>query len=527
MPGNRRLLATFSEAIDPASIGSTGFTVTSSPGNVPVAGTVSVSGSVLTFTPGTATSVSQLQSNTTYTARLAPTLADLSGNPLGTPFVWTFATGAIGDTTSPTLVLAEPFDTATGVAPTALIIATFSEPVNPATVSASSFVVAPVGSAPITGTFEFSGRSITFVPSVPLAASTLYSVTVTNAVTDLAGNPLVGSDVANPWTFTTGLELDVTPPFVIRTSPPAAANTVCINSTINATFNEQMIRSTVVDNFTVIGPSGEVPGIVSYNATTRTATFHQAENFVADTEYTATVTSGATDRAGNPLDMAGGPVPNPWTFRIGPTTTVCQSPVPLRSLTGFAIVAGDGLNNTASPTIINGDIATTCPGCAAPADLTLNGTLYDSTDVANQAIADLQLAFDDARGRPVGPDTPLLNGQTLKPGVYTTTGPMALDPATVLTLDALGDPSAVWVFQVGGDLSFGEDSEIVLANGAQTTNVFWVVDGTITTGNDAHIGGTLMAGTSFKLGNRTRVFGRVLTFGSAQIRRATINATTP
>lgn len=542
VPGNRRLLATFSEAIDPASVGDTGFVVTSgeAPG-APVAGTVSVSGSVLTFTPGTATTVSTLTSNTDYTVTLSRNLKDLAGNPLGTDFVWTFRTGATGDATSPILVLTDPFNSETGTATNTPITATFSEPVNPATITASSFTVVTNGTA-VAGTFTVSGRSVTFVPSVPLAASTTYTVTVSNTVTDLAGNPLVGSDVANPWTFTTGLALDVTPPFVNLTSPPNGATNVCINSTINARFNESVATDTVVSmvgtpieetSFIIRDPNGvQVPGTVTYNGTTRIATFRQAANFVPGLIYTATVTSRVTDRAipPNALDMNAGPVPNPWTFQIGLTNSVCQLPVPLRSLSSFGIVAGKGLTNTAGPTTINADIGlapdTTCVMCEAP-DLVRTGNLYKDTDEARQANIDLGLAFTDAEGRPRGRETTQLTGQTLEPAVYSTTGTMTLDANGILTLDALGDSSAVWIFQVDGDLRFGEDARVVLANGAQAANVFWVVQGTIFTDNSARIGGTLMARTGINFANDAKIVGRVLTFGSARIRRATINLPAP
>lgn len=529
VPSNRRIVATFSEAIDPASLDANSFTLTGL-GGAPVAGTASVSGSVLTFTPGNGTTTAQLQNSTEYTATLAAGITDLSGNPLGTAFTWKFTTGVIDDTTSPTIVLTDPFAGEVGTPVNAQVTVTFSEVINAATLTATSFTVTDPSNAVVPGTISYSGNSATFTPSAPLAASTLFTVTVSNAVTDLAGNALVGSAIQNPYQFTTGLAPDVTPPFVNLTSPPAAATDVCINSTINARFNETIDANTInAASFIVTAPGGaQVPGAVTYNATTRVATFRQAENFIADTVYTVTVTNAVTDRAGNALVV--GTVPNPWTFRVGPTNTVCQLPVPLRSLVGFALVAGNGLNNTAGTTTVTGDIAlapaTTCVMCTAP-DLILNGTLYSNTAVATQAKADLQLAFDDAHGRPTGPATPALGGLTLTPGVYSSTTTMAIADDATLTLDALGDSNAVWVFQVGTDLTFGARSQIVLANGAVATNVFWVVDGAITSGSGAVTGGTLMANNSINLGNGTRIFGRALSFSDLIVRRATINTSAP
>ncbi|MDP3295026.1 MAG: Ig-like domain-containing protein [Nevskia sp.] len=531
VPSNRRVVATFSEAIDPASISATSFTLTG-PGVTPVAGTASVAGSVLTFTPGNGTTTAQLQNNTTYTATLAADITDLSGNPLGTAFTWTFTTGVIDDTTSPTIVLTDPFAGETGTAVNAQVTVTFSEVINAATLTATSFTVTDPSNTVIAGTIAYSGNSATFTPSTPLAALTLFTVTVTNAVTDLAGNALVGSIIMNPYQFTTGFAPDIIPPFVNLTSPPDSATDVCINSTINARFSETIDANTIsAASFIVTAPDGsQVPGAVTYNATTRVATFRQAENFLADTIYTATVTSAVTDRAGNALVL--GTAANPWTFRIGPTNTVCQLPVPLRSLVSFALVAGNGvnINNTAGPTTVTGDIAlapvTTCLLCTAP-DLVLNGTIYANTDIATQAKVDLQLAFDDARGRPVGPDTPLLTGQVLTPGVFSSATTMSLGADSVLTLDALGDSNSVWVFQVGTDLTFGARSQVVLLNGATASNVFWVVNGSIASGSNAVTGGTLISNNSVNLGNGTQIFGRLMSFGDIAVRRATISTTAP
>ena len=141
VPGNRRVTASFSEAIDPASVGATGFTLTG-PGGAAVAGTVEVNGSTLTFTPGSPGATAVLLPNTTYTATITTVLTDLAGNALVTGRVWTFTTGAVPDTISPTVVLTEPSNTETNIPVNTTIAATFSEAISAATLTATSFVVA-------------------------------------------------------------------------------------------------------------------------------------------------------------------------------------------------------------------------------------------------------------------------------------------------------------------------------------------------------------------------------------------------
>ena len=529
VPANRRVTVTFSEAIDPASVGSTGFTLTAPDGSA-VAGTLSVSGNTLTFTPGSAGATALLAPNTVYTGTVGTVITDLAGNPLAAGRVWTFTTGAVLDTTAPTLALTEPAAAETNVAVNATISATFSEPINVATLTASSFVVTGPGGTAVPGSFTYSGTTATFTPTSPLAASTGYTVTVTNAVTDLAGNALTSGVVSNPWTFTTGLAPDVTSPFTTLTYPPAGATSICINSVVTVTFNENIdVRTLTSDNFFVAGPDGRrLDGSLSYNATSRIATFTQSVNFLPNTVYTATVTNGITDRAGNPL--VAGAIPNPWTFTIGETTLVCQAPVPLRSLSSFAVVAGAGLTISDVPDpnpavmAITGDIGLspvdTCTRCMTPF-LGLNGTLYqnDAAGVAAQAQSDLVLAINDAKGRLQRTDSGVLDGRTLSPGVYTA-ATMSLASDATLNLDALGDTNAVWVFQVGGDLSIGDRARLQSLRGAQSKNVFWVVDGNLLVGRNAIVAGSLFVNGNINVDNGSRVLGRLLSSnGAVTLRR--------
>lgn len=522
VPGNRRVTATFSEAIDPASVGATGFTLTG-PGGATVAGTVEVSGSTLTFTPGSPGATAMLAPNTAYIANITTVVTDLAGNALASGRTWTFTTGAVLDTTSPTVVLTEPANTQTNIPVNATIAATFSEAINAATLTATSFVVAGPDGTPLVGEYAYSGNTATFTPTFPLAPSTVFTVTVTSAVTDLAGNALISGVVPNPWTFTTNAAPDVTAPSIVLTYPPDQATNVCINSTVTVRFSENIAAADTFNDstFIVSGPDGvQLDGTLTYNATTRVGTFTQAANFLPNTTYTARVTNGITDRAGNRLVPSA--IPNPWTFTVGATNLVCQNPVPLRSLVGFAVVADGGLTITAGPVTVTGDIGlapvTTCVLCDT--DLVLNGTRYNNDAIALQAKADLLLALNDAGGRPTGPDASTLDGQTLTPGVYSAAATMSLSDDALLTLDALGDTNAVWVFQAGTDLNLGARTFLTFANGAQPRNVFWVVNGNMVLGSNGRTGGSFFVNGSINLGNSARVRGRVLSnAGAITLRR--------
>src|SRR5260370_1059617 len=90
-PMNDKIDATFTEALDPATVNTATFTLKQ--GSTPVSGTVSYTGTTATFTPSVT-----LLPNTTYTATVTTAVKDLAGNALAGNYVWSFTTGAAPDT---------------------------------------------------------------------------------------------------------------------------------------------------------------------------------------------------------------------------------------------------------------------------------------------------------------------------------------------------------------------------------------------------------------------------------------------
>src|SRR5207249_2926253 len=131
---NQTITAAFSEAMDPLTITTATFTLTQ--GSTDVAGTVSYAGVTATFNP-----LSTLAANTTYTATMSTGAKDLAGNALASDFVWSFTTGAPPDTTAPTVSFTVPANTATGVATSQKIAATFSEAMDPLTITPVTFTL--------------------------------------------------------------------------------------------------------------------------------------------------------------------------------------------------------------------------------------------------------------------------------------------------------------------------------------------------------------------------------------------------
>ena|SRR5687768_10829679 len=101
------------------------------------------------------------------------------------------------DRTPPTVVSTVPGSLATQVGLSAPITVTFSEQMATSSITAAAFTFSPT----VAGTLSYAGNTATFTPTTPLVANTSYTVTVSTAVEDRAGNNLVAP---HAWTFTTG-----------------------------------------------------------------------------------------------------------------------------------------------------------------------------------------------------------------------------------------------------------------------------------------------------------------------------------
>jgi Ice-binding-like len=185
------------------------------------------------------------------------------------------------------------------------------------------------------------------------------------------------------------------------------------------------------------------------------------------------------------------------------------TPVPLGTASSFVVLAGAGITNT-GPTTLHGDVGTfPTQSITGAGSLTLTGTNHASDAVTQGAKTALVTAYNTATGE--GPTSPIaadLTGRTLKPGVYNSASSIGLTGA--LTLDAAGNPNAVFVFQAGSTLTTGSGSQVLLRNGARSCNVFWKIGSSATIGTGSRFIGTIMALQSITLTTGSNVVGRVL-----------------
>ncbi|MET0306554.1 MAG: ice-binding family protein [Solirubrobacterales bacterium] len=188
------------------------------------------------------------------------------------------------------------------------------------------------------------------------------------------------------------------------------------------------------------------------------------------------------------------------------------APVNLATVSPFVVLGGSTVTNSGT-SVLNGDLGVS-PGTALTGFDTavVNGATHENNGVAKQAQADLIVAYDAAAGQAVPPGNELtgtnLGERTLPAGAYRYTSSAQLTGA--LTLDAEGDPSAEFVFQIASALTTAPGSSVVLVNGASPCNVYWQVGSSATLDTTTVFQGNLMALTDISLNNGATVFGRML-----------------
>jgi hypothetical protein len=551
---NTKVGATFSEAMDPASISATKFLVNEAISGGAVAGTLSYLGVSALFVP-----TAPLTPATRYIVTIkggASGVTDLAGNPMATDFVYGWTTGAAADTTAPTVTGTINANGATNVAINTKAGATFSEGMDPLTVTTATFLVKN-GTTPVNGTMGYTGLNAVFTPAAMLSPGTLYTITIkggVGGVKDLAGNAMWADYV---YSWTTASALDTTAPSVTTVNPANGATNVPVTSAVNATFSEAMDPLTIsTASFTVQG----VTGLVSMGADNTIATFVPFSALTNNTTYTATLTTAARDLAGNALAIS-----KVWTFTTEAVVVVIVPPViALAGAAPFGTFGGGaGMTNTGTLSLVNGDIGTIATATGSitgfhdtagdiytetPANIgPVNGKIYTCTNsttgptsaspnapacaIATQARLDAQTAYLALAAKaPLGgspaPGTNLA-GITLLAGVYKAPAGSFMIQGGNLTLDAQGDANATWVFQMSTTLTVGGPGaafpqSIILAGGAQAKNVFWQV-GSFATINAAG-GGTMVgtiisqAGASFSTAGNVSIVtlnGRVLSLGAS------------
>jgi hypothetical protein len=361
--------------------------------------------------------------------------------------------------------------------------------------------------------------------------------TITTAAKNLAG---VGLTKDYVWSFTTGSGPDVTPPTVIARSPVNAITGVCLSKDVVVTFSEPMDSSTITSaSFNVTNSSNPaMPGVITYDALSNTATFSVTNptGYAANTLYTINMTGDVKDLAGIAIAA------NTSTFTTGSTACNPLPVVNLGSIATYGTYGGNaGATNQGIDTIVTGDMGTTA-ACTLFTGFHTSTNIYTETTlnigavsgdilcgppapgtveqlaIATVAATDALIAYNElAIKSPSTAQTAELGGVTLLPGTYKATAAFTITSGD-LTLNAAGDPDAVWVFQVPSALTIGLSAtprSVLLANGAQAKNVYWQVGSAARIEDGSTMVGTIIAQSGITISTagqtiQTTLIGRAI-----------------
>jgi hypothetical protein len=515
---NKTVSAFFNMPMDPLTLTTTTFTLKQ--GLAAVAGTITYSGSTVSFHPA-----DELATNTVYFATITTGAKNTAGNALANDYVWSFTTG---DLSVPKVISTDPLNEATGVLLNKTVTASFSVLMDPSTITSTSFTVKQ-GTTLVAGTVSYSGTTASFDPAIALVLNTIYTATIKSTVKDLSGNTLESDYV---WNFTTG---SVLAPMVILTDPLNQATGVALNKVISATFSELMDPLTITTtSFTLMLGTTEVLGSVNYSGLS--ATFTPTVALVSGT-YTATITNDVKNPAGIALA-------NDYVWHFSTNSSIGSGVVNLKSVARFGIIAGVGISNNAGPSIINNLDIGIYPGVRSsvtgfPPATVVGGSIYASDDIAppgvpemlNQAKLDLVAAYLFAEGA-TSPAPATVSGdqggKTLAPGIYKSTSTLLIQTGN-LTLDAGGDVNAVWIFQIASDFTTvgGAGGSIILSGGAQAKNIFWQTGRSATLGDYTTFYGNILALTSITMNSHATAVGRMLARNGAVVMTHTNSISKP
>jgi Ice-binding-like len=192
---------------------------------------------------------------------------------------------------------------------------------------------------------------------------------------------------------------------------------------------------------------------------------------------------------------------------------IAQAPT-LGTAANFVLFSAVGAVGNTGTSQLTGNVGTN--GGSSTGFGNVNGGMHDNDGASLQCAADLLLAYGQLNSAiPTFFPAPLLgNGDTLNAGIYKITAVTTLSGD--LTLNARGNPNAVFIFQIQAAFSTNVSAKIKLINGAQACNVFWKVEGLVSMASKTFFRGTLIANNAaINMNTNDTLEGRALSTAGA------------
>jgi hypothetical protein len=358
-------------------------------------------------------------------------------------FQWSFTTGNTTDKTPPSIVSANPTNSATGICTNKSVNVTFSEAMDPSTISTATFTVATsiAPGTPLAGTvaYDVSSNVATFTAASALAANTSYIATITTGVKDLAGNALATASVT---TFTTGSAVCTTAPALGGAQPFGSFGG-------NATVTNAGLNTVIHGDLGVNAASTKITGLHDSGGASYTIT-PSNNGLVTGLVYTLTAPPGS---------VAGAAV----------TQASLDATAAFNSLSPAALPGGIDVSKPAQ-----------CPSCGGAGG-----------------------GADELAGRTLPPGVYLSTLGTFDiGGVGRTTANLTLDAggdANAVWVFQTAAGTGTLNVGVTGPAKPAVPIQVLLVNGAQSKNVFWYVPAGAVIGTGSTMTGTMLANASITL----------------------------
>ncbi|MDO9037759.1 MAG: ice-binding family protein [Lutibacter sp.] len=472
------------------------------------------------------------------------------------------------DGVCPLVISTVPTSDAVGVPLNQVITATFNEVMKSSTITTASFLVSANG-AQIAGKVSYTGSTATFTPNSPLLPNTKYTGTITTLASDPRGNflqenyvwsfttlktftvgvspiPTIGGVTAGGGTFNEGTTVTLTATAAFGYDFANWTEGGVIVPGAGASYQFVLIGNrTLVANFIVEPPlqftvilsgnpqaGGSTNGGGTFNAgslVTVTANANAGYTFVNWTEngiivpganatYEFVIANDRTLQANFMLNaVASGECPTP-SVNLGLAKNYAILAESGISTTGTTYVTGNMGISPSAATFITGFALNLTAGAAYSTSSLVTGNIYapgyaDPTPAnLTTAVDDMHTAFTTANGLPADVTELMagnLNGQTLVSGVYKWgTG---LSVTNSITLNGGGVDCAKFIFQISGDLTVANGTNIILTNGAKADNIYWVVAGSgAMLGTTVDFKGNILSKTLISVNTGSKVDGRLL-----------------